>query len=83
MHIQPIILIITSLMLVIISAWNLSIFIRLKKALNQYTSDDVFDTACHISKHYVITGENISIIMLIISILLMIFSSVSIYKNNS
>ena len=68
-------LLIISLMLVIISSWNIDIFRRLKNAMPKYTSDDIFNNACLMSKNYVIIGYNISIIMLIISVLLMIFSS--------
>jgi hypothetical protein len=83
MHIQSIILLIISLMLVIISSWNFSVFTILKNVSNQYTSNDLFDNACHVSKNYVKIGYTISIIILIISILLMILASFSIYKNYS
>ena len=76
-----IILLIISLMLTIISSWNLSIFIRLKNASDKYTSDDdVFYNSCHISKNYITVSYKFSILILIISILLMIFSSITIYK---
>ena len=83
MHIQSIILLIISLMLVIISSWNFSVFRILKNVSNQYTSNDMFDNVCHLSKNYVKIGYTISIMILIKSILLMIIGSFSIYKNYS
>jgi hypothetical protein len=83
MKIQLIILLIVSIILVIVSSWNLSIFIRLGDASTQYPNDDQFDSACHVSKTYVSTGKTTSIIMLIIAVLLMFGSSFSIYYINS
>lgn len=80
MEIRSIILLIISIMLVIMSSWNLNIFIRLKDASPQYTSDDEFDSACHVSKKYVKVGNIVSIIMLCVSVLLMMGSSFVIYK---
>lgn len=82
MNIHIIILLIISIMLTILSSWNVSIFIRLKNASQNYTSDDVFDNSCHVSKKYVTIGYKFSTIMLILSILLMIFSSISIYNTS-
>jgi hypothetical protein len=83
MRIQSIILLIISIMLVLVSSWNMSIFIRLDEASYQYQSDDEFDTACHISKKYVSTGKNVSTTMLVIFVILMLVSSVSIYRQSA
>jgi len=82
MKIQSIFLLIISIVLVVVSSWNLSVFVRLSDASPQYTNDDQFDRACHVSKKYVKTGKIVSIVMLVLSVILMIGSSVCIYKNN-
>ena len=81
MKIQSILLLLVSVMLIIVSSWNLSIFIRLKDASTQYKTDEVFNEACHISKKYVKQGKIVSIVMLSISILLLMGNSVNIYHN--
>lgn len=80
MNIQAIILLIVSVMLVIVSAWNLSIYFRLSDASSKYQTDKRFDTACHVSKTYVNVGKTSSIIMLCFSIVLMFVSSYNIYR---
>lgn len=79
MRIQSIFLLIVSITLVIMSAWNLSILNRLHGASPQYKTADVFDAACHVSKHYVKTARVVSMIVLCASIIVMTGSSVSIY----
>ena len=82
MKIQSILLLIVSIILVIVSSWNVSVLIRLSDASHQYSNDDQFDSACHVAKKYVETGKIVAIVILVISVLLMICSSVSIYRNN-
>jgi hypothetical protein len=83
MKIQSIVLLIISIILVFVSSWNMSIFIRLTDVSPQYPNDDQFDTACHMSKKYVIIGKTTSIVILIISVILMIVSSIIIYHQNT
>lgn len=83
MKIQSIVLLIISIILVMVSSWNLSIFTQLSDASLQYPNDNQFDTAYHMSKKYVSTGNTISIVMLIISVILMIVSSFIIYHKNT
>ena len=71
MKILSIFLLIISIILVIVSSWNLSIFIR----LNNYQ----LESACNVSKNYVNNGKKVSIIVLIISIIFMISSSFTIF----
>lgn len=82
MKIQSILLLIVSIILVVVSSWNLSVFVLLSDSSTQYTNDDQFDSTCHVSKKYVKTGKIVSIVMLVLSVLLMIGSSVFIYRNN-
>lgn len=77
--IQSAVLIIISIMLVIVSSWNLSIFVRLNGVSPQYDNDKVFDYACNVSKKYVKFGKIVSIIMLVISVILLIISSINVY----
>lgn len=81
MKIRSIFLLIISIILVVVSSWNLSIFLRLDKATTQYPTDGHFDIACNMSTKYVKSGKNVSIGVLIISITLMMASSISIYKD--
>jgi hypothetical protein len=81
MKIQSIFLLIVSIMLVIVTSWNVNIFIRLEYASSKY-SNDKFDTACGLSNKYSKNGKIVSIVMLLLSVLLMIGSSIIIYKNN-
>jgi energy-coupling factor transporter transmembrane protein EcfT len=79
MKIQPLLLLITSLLLVIISAWNLNIFLQLKIAFVEYDTDPDYEIVTNLTKNYVRKGANISKIMLILSIILMFWSSLAIY----
>lgn len=79
MRIQSIFLLIISVTLVVMSAWNLSILNRLHSASSQYKTDDVFNSACHVSKRHVKSARTMSAIVLITSIVFMVGSSVSIY----
>ena len=83
MKIQSTILLIISLILVFISAWNVSIFVRLSDASPNYTTDYKFDQACHMSKKYVYIGNILSIIMLGVSIMLMFGVSIIIIKGKN
>jgi hypothetical protein len=76
MKIKSILLLIVSVMLVIISSWNLSIFVRLSTTTPNFPTDD---TPCSLSKKYVNVGKVVSIIMLCVSIILMFGSSYNIY----
>jgi hypothetical protein len=76
MEIQSIVLLIVSIILVIFSAWNLSVFIRLSGLIPQYTITNELETACHVSEKYVSRGKKLSIIMLVLSIILLIVSSI-------
>lgn len=80
MNLQAIILLIVSIMLVIVSSWNLSIYMRLSDASTNYQTDGKFDKACHVSKNYVKLGKTTSIVILCFSVILMFVSSYNIYK---
>jgi hypothetical protein len=68
MKIQSIILLIVSIMFVISSSWNLSIFLKL-------------NNDSKISNRYKKNGKILSVIIFIISIILLISSSANIYYN--
>lgn len=78
---QSIILLIISIMLVIVSAWNLSIYVRLSDASLNYQTNGQFNTACNVSKQYVNVGKTLSIVILCFSVILMFSSSYNIYYN--
>jgi hypothetical protein len=82
MKIQSILLLVVSIMLVVVSAWNLGVFIRLGDASDRYPNDDQFNIACHVSKKYVKTGKIVSTLLLVLSTLLMIGGSVIMSKNH-
>ena len=79
MKILSIFLLTISIILVIVSSWNLSIFIRLDNASLQYQNNYQLESACNVSKNYVNNGKKVSIIVLIISIIFMISSSFTIF----
>ena len=78
MKIRSIFLLIISIIFVIVSSWNLSIFNRLYKVSNKYKIKYQFESACNVSKKYVNRGKKVSIIVLILSVIIMIMSSFSI-----
>ena len=47
-----ILLLITSIMLVIVSAFSLNTLVRLNKASDDYVDKDVFESSCHVSTVY-------------------------------
>ena len=73
MKIKSILLLIVSVMLVVISSWNLSIFVKLSTAKILKFQDEIT------SKNYMNVGKVVSIIMLCVSIILMFGSSYIIY----
>lgn len=79
MRIQSIFLLIISITLAVMSAWNLSILNRLHSASQQYKTAEVFGSACHVSNYYVKYARIVSMIVLITSIVFMVGSSVLIY----
>ena len=68
---------IISLLLLIQCSWNLSTFLRLKTAASLYTNDSVIESALQMSSEYIYTGRITSIICVIISIGLVIFSTIN------
>lgn len=74
-----ILLLLTSIALVIMSAWSLNTFRRLKKAEQQHsTNEDLLDS-CHVSKQYVESGKWVAIVMLTVSLMILIMNSVEIF----
>ena len=57
--------------LLILSAWNLNTFIRLKNASKSYDSNQSFEDACHVSKTYVNGGLVIASVMVLFSAILL------------
>jgi hypothetical protein len=80
MNIYLTLLLILIIILIISCSWCLSTFIRLKSAEKKYNSDEVFESACHLSKKYVITGFNMSIFIIFISVIVLIILSIISYK---
>lgn len=66
---------ILSFFLIILSAWSLSTFIRLNKAIDKWPSDVVSESSSQISKEYVKTNMISEIIILVFRVILMILSS--------
>jgi uncharacterized membrane protein len=74
---SPLLNLLVSLLLAFVSAWSLATFIKLKNVSKNKT----FESACHISITEVQTGFWISLITLGLSILLIAFASVLLYKH--
>ena len=81
MNLQLILLFLITLLLVIISAWSTSTFLRLNRAKRQYKTDKVLQTACQVSKAYVTTGLSIEIVSTILSLIILLLVSWNLYKN--
>ena len=81
MNFQSILLFLVTLLLVIISAWSTSTFLRLNRAKGQYKTDKVLQTACQVSKAYVTTGLTVAIISTILSLIILLLVSWNLYKN--
>lgn len=64
-------LLLISVMLVIMAAWNLNTFLRLRQASTTYSSGDAFENACHVSTTYTNGGVWVAVIMLGISLVLL------------
>lgn len=79
MEFHLILLFIISILLVIVSAWSVSIFIRIDKASTKYISPVDFESSCNFSKSFKNYGKVLSISMFIISILLLITSTLTIF----
>ena len=80
--IRSVFLIIISILFVFLAAWNFNIFNRLNSASKQYKDSNTFDYSCHFSKNYVKTSHWFSSVLLIMSLLVMVFSSIMVYLNH-
>lgn len=69
-----------SILLIIISAWNLNTFIRLDNASKDYSSNQALSDSCHVSKMYVKSGKYIAIAVLCISTIILIINGILLYK---
>jgi len=80
--IRSVFLIIISILFVVVTGWNFNIFNRLNDASKQYKDANTFNYSCHFSKNYVKTSHWFSSMLLIVSLLVMIFSSIIVYLNH-
>lgn len=80
MLIQPILILLLTLLLVIVSAWSLGTFMRLNKVINNYNDDRILESACQVSKHYIQTGLVLGYIITIVSLVILLIASWNIYR---
>lgn len=80
MIIQPILILLLSLLLVIISAWSLGTFMRLNKVINNYSNDRTLESACQVSNQYINTGLIVGYITTIVSLIILLIASWNIYR---
>ncbi len=83
MNIAFIMLFITSLSLILLSSWNVNLFIKLNNASSQTPTDSMFKYSCNLSKTYVKSGLIISTLFLLLSVSLFVISSIHIYRSFS
>ena len=83
MYSNTILLLLTSLLMVSTFTWMLITFLRLKKHVMNYESNEIYMTACNLSKSYVYTSFKVSIGMLFLSICMLFYSSYVVYSNYS
>jgi len=81
MKVEYIFLFTLSLLLLFVSAWALATFRRLNQARLKYSSDRELISACQVSSEYIRVGLISSVITLILSIVLLIFSGSLLYRN--
>jgi hypothetical protein len=82
MELSLIVLLLTSLILIILSSWNLNTFIRLKNASKDYKTDQSFENVCHVSKTYITGGLVVAIVMVCVSLFIFITSGIFIVRIN-
>lgn len=70
-----------TLLLVIVSAWSLGTFLRLRKASGKYKDDRVFETACQVSSMYVHTGVIMGVIITLLALGILAMASRQLYKS--
>ena len=80
MHFHLVLLLLTAVMLVVMSSWNLNVFIRLGNASKDYPTDQNFEDSCHVSKTYAEGGKIVAIVMVIVSVLILLAACITIYK---
>ena len=80
MHFHLVLLLLVSVMLLVLSAWNLNTFIRLEKASGDYPNDQEFEDSCHVSKTYTNGGRVVAIVMVVVSVIVLLVSCFTIYR---
>ncbi len=81
MRIHLLLLLLTVLILGVISGLSYNTYSRLKKASNQYETDDAFEDASHLSITYVKGGKILSGILIFVSLVMMAISCYLIKKS--
>ena len=71
---------IISLLLLVQCSWNLSTFLRLSTASSLYSNDSVVESALQMSKSYIETGKSVSSVCVIVSVGLVVFSGIVLFK---
>ena len=79
MEFHLILLFIISIILVIVSAFSVSIFIRIEKASTKYNNPVDFESSCNFSKSFKTSGKILSVAIFIISVLLLIITTLTIF----
>ena len=74
MQLQSVLLLLVTMLLLVVSSWSLSVFMRLENVSS--------NTNYKMTKSYVNTGKIMGIITTILSIILLIIVSVNVYKNS-
>ena len=74
MQLQSVLLLLVTMLLLVVSSWSLSVFMRLENISS--------NTNYKMTKSYVNTGKIMGIITTILSIILLIIVSVNVYKNS-
>ena len=81
MELQVILMFLLSLMLVVVTAWSVGTFLRLKNASKKYNNNKVFESACQLSKEYVTTGIWMGVVILLLSLVVFAMCSYNVYRN--
>jgi hypothetical protein len=76
-----ILVLLLSILLVIVSSWSFSTFIRLSRAKDRYSTNAMLESACQVSQTYINTGWWCGLITTVIAFILLVVCSWVIYSS--
>ena len=81
MDLQIVLMFLLSLLLTVVSGWSLGTFMRLNRVVKNYNTDRTLQSACQVSKSYVMIGLTMGSIITILSLVILALTSWNLYKH--